>query len=333
MGTSIKWEPAADGGYMYADELSDTLRTNLQPLTKFRQFCEPDPDALEKGLHRGDKYRWNIYGDVSTQGRRLNETQKMPETSFVTGQSELTVQELGNSVPVTSKVTLLAKHHVLSIVDKALKNDARKAFDIEAYLQFDRTPVRVAPTSGTSTTSITVTENGATATTNDVALGTGHVKAISDEMQERNVPGFVDDDYVSISHPSTFRSFKNQLETIHQYTELGLGKIFSGEIGRYEGTRFVTQTFIPKGGANDSVTFDPYTKTADAWNNGDSSWAFFFGGDTVNEAIVVPEEIRGKMPGDYGRDHGVAWYYMGGFGTFHVEDPDQARIFKWDSAA
>lgn len=108
--------------------------------------------------------------------------------------------------------------------------------------------------------------------------------------------------------------------------------IYNGEVGRYEGVRFVEQNFIPKGGANDSTTFDPYTQTADAWNNAKSSWAFIFGGDTVNEAMVIPEEIRAKLPGDYGRSGGIAWYYLGGFGIFHNQAA-QSRIAKWDSAA
>jgi len=332
MATAVNWTTDAEGGYMYNDELSDTLRTALQPQVKFRQFCEPDEDALEKGLHRGEQFFWNVYGNVSTQGRRLPELSPMPETNFQITQNSLTVTELGNSVPYTGKVTALAKHDVIRVIEKGLKNDARKAFDIEAYLQFDACKLRVAPTSGTSTTSVTVTENGATATTNNVAMGTGHVKAIVDNMRERDIPGFAGDDYVSIGHPTTFRTFKNELETLHQYTSGGMMKVYNGEVGRYEGVRFVEQNFIPKGGANDSTTFDPYTATSDAWNNAESSWAFFFGGDTVNEAIVIPEEIRAKLPGDFGRSGGIAWYYLGGFGIYH-DQAAQSRIMKWDSAA
>jgi hypothetical protein len=332
MSIAMNWETDADGGFMYQDELSDTLRTALQPLTKFRQMCEPDEDAIEKGLHRGEKHYWNVYGDVATQGRRLNELSPMPETTFAVSQASLTVVELGNSVPYTGKLTALAKHDVLRIINKGLKNDARKAFDIEAWTQFNACKLRAAPTSGTSTTSITVTENASTATTNNVAMGTGHVKAIVDELRERNVPGYVDDDYCAIGHPTTFRPFKNELETLHQYTDQGLQKIYNGEVGRYEGCRFIEQNFIPKGGAIDSTTFDPYTKTADAWNNAKSSWAFFFGQDTVNEAVCIPEEIRAKLPADYGRSGGIAWYYLGGFGIFH-DTAAQSRILKWDSAA
>lgn len=332
MSTAVNWTTPADGGYMYSDELSDTLRVHLQPLCRFRQLCEPDPSAMQKGLNHGDKHYWNVYSDVTTQGRRLNELQPMPETSGTVAQSSLTVTEFGNSVPVTGKVTSLAKHDVYSIVTKQLKNDARKALDIEVFEQFDVCKLRAAPTGGTSTTAVTVTENASTATTNNVALGSGHVKAIVDDMRERNIPGSRGDDYVCISHPTTFRPFKNELETVKQYTPEGMSDVYLGEIGRYEGCRFIEQTFIPKGGAIDSTTFDPWTGTTDAWNNAKSSWAFFAGGDTVNEAIVIPEEIRGKLPGDYGRSRGIAWYFLGGYGLFHTT-ASQCRIVKWDSAS
>ena len=43
------------------------------------------------------------------------------------------------------------------------------------------------------------------------------------------------------------------------------------------------------------------------WDNAKSDVAHFFGEDTVAEAIVCPEEVRGKIPGDYGRSRGIAW--------------------------
>jgi hypothetical protein len=50
--------------------------------------------------------------------------------------------------------------------------------------------------------------------------------------------------------------------------------------------------------------------------------------------MVVPEEMRGKIPGDFGRDKGVAWYYLGGFGIVHSGAANKnARIMFWQSAA
>lgn len=202
---------------------------------------------------------------------------------------------------------MLAKHDLERTIDKTLKNDARNYFDIEAFLQFNATKLRAAPATGTSTTSITLNEDGTTAVTNNVELGTGHVKAIVDIMKERNIPAFKFDDYACMSHVSTLRPFKNQLESIHQYTESGISHIYNGEVGRYESCRFIEQNHIPKGGAVDSTTFNAWDGIADAWNNAKSSWAFFMGADTVTEAVVLPEEIRAKIPGDFGRSRAIAW--------------------------
>jgi len=172
---------------------------------------------------------------------------------------------------------------------------------------------------------------GVCSTTNNLALGTGHIKAAGDTMKMRNIAPYIMDDYVSIAEVTTFRGVKNTLETVHQYTETGLAHIFNGEIGRYESFRFIEQTFIPSGGAANSTTFDPWSRTAAPWANGLSSWAFFMGADTVTEAVCIPEEIRAKIPGDYGGSRGIAWYYLGGFGLVHP-DALNARVMMWDSA-
>ncbi|HLN09335.1 MAG TPA: hypothetical protein VK281_10310 [Xanthobacteraceae bacterium] len=323
------WAVSAEGGYMYSNELSDVLRQQVQPLTKFRQLCDAQ-DGSNKGLNRGDRYFWNVYSNVATQGGNLSETDPMPETSFTVAQRSLTVGEAGNSVPYTGKLSDLAKHDVVSILDKTLKDDARKYFDISAFNQFNACALRAS--SATSTTSITLDTGGVASQTNNVAFGTGHVKAIVDAMKENYIPPYIADDYVCVSHPSTFRNFKNQLESIHQYTETGIAFIFNGEVGRYESTRFIEQSFLPKGGAANATTYNVWTQTAQPWTNGLSSWAFFMGGDTVTEAICIPEEIRAKIPGDYGRSKGIAWYYLGGFGLVHP-DATNGRIVKWDSAA
>ena len=56
------------------------------------------------------------------------------------------------------------------------------------------------------------------------------------------------------------------------------------------------------------------------------------GGEQAGEqsGVAVPEEMRGKIPTDYGRSKGVAWYYLGGFGLVQTQ-ASQGRIVKWDS--
>ena len=313
------WATSSLGGFMYSDNLSKVLRQAVQPSVKFRQFADIK-DAAIQDKKKGDTFHWNIYEDIATAGTTLTEGTAMPETNFTVRQGTMSITEAGNSVPYTSKLDDLSEHPVREIINKVLKNDAKKFFDGAAHAQFTATPLRVIPTAGTNTTAVTLYTNGTVTGTNNVALGKDHVKAIVDLMKERNIPSYVNDDYIALAHPTTFRQLKNDLETLHSYVDQGFRMILNGEIGRYEGVRFVEQTNIGKGVTNNGT----------AWSLGKSNWAYFFGGDTVAEGIVVPEEMRGKIPSDYGRSMGIAWYYLGGFGLVHTIAA-QARIVKWDS--
>lgn len=255
-----------------------------------------------------------MYSDISTAGTTLTETNTMPESNFTITQGTLTIGEYGNSIPYSGKLDDLSEHPVKEIINKVLKNDARKAFDTAASGQFGNTVLRAAPTASTSTTAITLTTNGTVTITASVALGKGHVRAIVDTLKERNIPPYTNDDFYAISWPTTYATLKSDLESIHQYTPEGFHMIMNGEVGRFESCRFIEQTYIAK----DSTT--------------STDWAYFFGADTVAEAIAVPEEVRGKIPSDYGRSKGVAWYYLGGFGLVHTAAA-QTRIIKWESKA
>jgi N4-gp56 family major capsid protein len=326
------WIDHSADGYMASPRLSNVLRFAVKPKCKFRQFADVK-DAAIQGKGKGDTFHWNIYSDLATQGTTLTETDVMPETSYAVTQGTMTITEFGNSVPYSGKLDDLSEIPVKDIITKNLKKDAYRAFDIAAHAEFKRTKLRICPTGGTSTEAITLTTNGTCTATNSIALGLLHVKTISDLMKERDVEPYTGDDYMAISHPTTFRPFKNDLESVYKYTESGFDRIFNSEIGRAENVRFVEQTFIPKGGAANSTTWNPNTRTADAWDNGKSSWVFFFGDDAVAEGVAVAEEIRGKLPSDYGRSKGVAWYALEGFALVHFGDVANEKVFMWDSAA
>ena len=322
------WATNSLGGFLSAKNLSKKLRFAVQPMAKFRQFCDIK-DASQQGKKKGDTFTWDVFSDVSTRGTTLVETNTMPETNFTITQGTLSVTEYGNAVPYTGKMEDLSELDVMNIINKVLRFDAARTLDAAAFTQFNETKLRVV---SSNTTAITLTTDGTASATNSLAFQQEHVGLIVDTMKERNIPPYEMDDYFAIARPTTLRTLKNDLQSIHSYLPEGYQLIKAGEVGKFEGCRFVEQTNIPKGGAADASTFNAFTNVAEAWDNLLSDWIFFIGADTVGEGIVVPEEVRGKLPGDYGRSKGVAWYYLGGFGISHTA-ADQSRIVKWDSAS
>lgn len=304
----------------------------VQATSKFRQFADIR-DAWGSVKRAGQTFTWDTVPMMSRANRALTETNTIPQGNHTVYQGTLTMSERGFSVPYTEMLESMSQFAVRQPIMKVLKYDAMCDFDCLVHQQFNKTPLRVAATA--SADNVTLTTNSTATLTNSVPMSKINVRSIVDTMKERNIPMYTSDSYFAIARPNGLRGLKNDLESIHQYTETGLEMIMNGEIGRYEDTRFVEQTVIPKGGAADSTTFDPFTNTADAWNVATAGdWVFFFGADTVCEAVHTEEEIRSKIPDDYGRSKGVAWYALLGHGITHNDSGNigEVRIVKFDSA-
>ncbi len=307
------WQTNDLGKYMFAPNLSKLLRTVVSTRCKFRQFADL-PEDQNGAQNVGETFNWNVYTEVEVEGAVLPESTDIPETQMKIRRKSLTVKQYANSVPYTGMLDDLSEHPVKEIINKVMKLDSSKVLDKASYAQFASTPLVVEAAGGNSATAISVVENGTPTAANAIALNRAHVRKIATEMAERNIPTHDHGDYECIARPATFEPFKQDLEEIHKYVDEGYGLIRNGEIGRFEGTRFTCQTNIANKG----------------WAAGTSDQAFFFGEDAIVEGVVVPEEIRGKFPTNYGLGKGIAWYYLGGFGIAR-NDADDARILRWDS--
>lgn len=317
------------GGFLSAFNLSKELRQGVQAKAKFRQFCDIR-DAFGKTTRTGQTFTWDTVPMMDRANRALVETNTIPQGQHTVLQGTLTMSERGFSVPYTEFLESLAMLSVRQPIMRVLKYDALCDIESVVHQQFNATPLRVAATA--TVDGVTLTTNSTATLTVSQQLSIANVKSIVDTMMDRDIPMYENGDYYAIARHGGLRTLKTQLEGINQYTETGLERIANGEIGRYYNARFVQQTVIPAGGAADSTTFDPFTNTSDAWNAAAGpDWAFFFGEDTVCEAVNTEEEIRAKNPDDYGRSKGVAWYALLGFGIAHT-NVTQARILKFDSA-
>ena len=309
---AVVW--TANEGYFSNQNLSKELRYALMPECKFRQLAKIESAV---GKNKGEKFTWNIYSKVDNKGGQLPAENQIPETGFTVTQGELIVTQYGNSIPYGAKVRTLSEHSIKEIINEVLKEDAKEALDDSSAAQFDETPLRVAPTGGTSETQVSLSTTGSTAIVNNVPLGRGHVKTVANLMKERNIPKWKGNDYGAIGRPTVFENLTAELEDVYRYVQQGVQQIMAGEIGRYGGVRCIEQTNIAADTANFAL--------------GQSDWCYFFGSRPIVEGVAVPEEIRAKIPVNYGLDEGLAWYFLGGYA---IEYPAaaNARILKWDSA-
>lgn len=292
------WSVNAEGGYLANPKLSKQIRHAAQPLCKFRQFTRPEPGF---GKNKSDTIEFDRIFNVTNAGGVISELKRMPETDMKISKGSLTVNEYGNSVPYTGKLEALSEFSVDNIWTVGLRDDMATVLDaavgatfLECAYKYVATGTAGSPTQNIASTGIA----GATATR---APQLWDLKNIVDYMKKPLlIPKYDGENYVCIASTAFLRAIKDDPDWEEAAKYGDPERLFSGEAGRIYGCRCIEET-----------NYLPLVAGTTAY----AGEAVFFGADPVVEGIVTPEEIRAKIPGDYGRSKGVAWYFLGGFAT------------------
>ncbi|MBF0524673.1 MAG: phage major capsid protein [Deltaproteobacteria bacterium] len=299
------WMVNSLGGYLYSPHLSRKLREQAQTLCKFRQFC----DIKESfGSQRGDTVNWEKVSNISTAGGVLVETSTIPKHQFNITKGTLSLDEYGNAIPYTQKVKALSEFKIDSVIGQRLRDDQVKVLDSAIEAEFNQCKWRYVAT-GTAAGSVSGM-NGVPVGTCGSQLNSLHARKIIDFMLANNVPYFDGEGYAAILSVDAASGLYSSLEQVMQYTKFPQ----NGEIGRYYNCRFIRET----NSLNNNIGA-----------GGAYGEAYFFGAETVMEAVAVPEELR-TMSDDFGRSLAMAWYSILGFKIMWELDPD-CRIVKFDS--
>ncbi len=287
------------GGVMSQPYLSQRLRSVAQPLFRWRQFI----DAKEAiGMNRGDTFLFDKNKNIDTQGGTLVETNTIPESQFATVQGTCVITEYGNSIPYTGKVEDLAQFQLEPIIEQKLRDDMVKVLESAAGAQFIATDF-IAVMSATN--NVVITTNGTATAVATANLTAANVRSVVDFMAKKFIPTYDGRNYICIAGVGALSGMHADSGTggwvdISKYTDSFAKNIFAGEIGEFYNTRFVRETgYLSNSIGNSSL----YGQAA------------FFGADAVYEAVAQPEQVRTKIPQDYGRDMGLAWYALLGFKT------------------
>lgn len=301
------------GGVMSQPYLSQKLRSVAQPLFRWRQFV----DAKEAiGKNRGDTFLFDKMQNVATQGGVLIETNTIPETQFVTNQGTCVITEYGNAIPFTQKLENLAQFQLEPATEQRLRDDMVKVLESACGTQYTNTEFIAVCV---ATNSTTISTNGTASGTATANLSGSNTRDIVNFMTKKLIPKYDGRNYVCIAGVTALSGMHADTaaggwQDISKYTVTFAPNVFAGEVGEFFKTRFVEETGFLSNAIGTGAAFGQ---------------AVFFGADQVYEAVAVPEEIRVKIPMDYGRDMGLAWYSLLGFKTvwnFNV-DAEQHIVF------
>ena len=124
------------GAYFTNPRLSQQLRHALQPICKFRQFCDIK-EGFGKGV--GATLYFDKISGISTAGGTLVETNAMPEHQFTITRGTIGMQEFGNSIPYTGKLEALSNFDVSNPTIRVLRDDAASVLDKAAGIEFKKT--------------------------------------------------------------------------------------------------------------------------------------------------------------------------------------------------
>ena len=312
------WAVNSEGGYLTNNSLSKSLREQALPAYVYRQFCNIKEDP---GAKKGDTVFFDKLLKISTKGGTLTETNTIPSSPWKVQKDSVVVTEWGNSAEYTQKLETLASFDPNNISTLTLKKDMIEVIDSAAFSQFNQADF-IAVATNTATT--VFTSNGTATISATANASDSTVRDIIDNMEQKWVPRFADGNYRGILSINTRRGIYNFLQPIAQYADPQYRH--NSEVGQYYSCRFAIDN---TGNLKDNVG------ASSLYGEG-----FFFGQEAVLEAIALSEEVRMKIPTDYGRSKGVAWYAIMQFKkmwTLSTDDLNSvgkgiSRIWKLTSA-
>ena len=320
-------------GYDSANALSPAIQTiwskeilfQAMPVLRFEQFAVK---KTELGVQPGLTINFMRYNnlEVDEEASELTEAERMEPVALSASQIQITVKEHGKAVAVTelllnasfddvmaSSSRLLGRHMATSMDTQARNTLYQNAMPfgggaaVPPEVVFGRT---VEATRG-SISPYDPGELGDASAPGFMSPAT--VKDAVEILAGKNIPR-LGDTYVCFVHPSQSRSLRDWPEFIEVTKYASPGNFMLGEIGRIYDVVFIETTQVQQG-----LDFAEINPDAGVSASADAYSAIMIGDNAFGHAISLPVELRDGGVIDFGREHGLAWYAIWGFGMITHE--------------
>lgn len=307
---------------------SKEILFQAMPVLRFEQFAVK---KTELGVQPGLTINFMRYNnlEVDQTGSELTEGIRMEPVALSASQIQITVKEHGKSVAVTELLLNASFDDVMASASRLLGRHMAQSMDTQARntLYANGIPfgggAAVAPsvvfgrTTASARGPISPYDPGSVGSAASPGfLSPASVKDAVEVLASQNIPR-LGDTYVCFVHPSQSRSLRDWPEFIEVTKYAAPGNFMLGEIGRLYDVVFIETTQVAKG-LSIPADLDPDTGGAQA-PNAESFSSIMIGDNAFGHAISLPVELRDGGVIDFGREHGLAWYAIWGFGVITHE--------------
>jgi N4-gp56 family major capsid protein len=307
---------------------SKEILFQAMPVLRFEQFAVK---KTELGVMPGLTVNFMRYNNLSVDanGSELVEGVRMEPSALSASQIQITVKEQGKSVAVTELLLNASFDDVMASSSRLLGRHMAQSMDVQARNTLYSAGVpfgggsAVAPsvifgrkTNGSTRGSIAPYEYSAAGSASAPGyLSPATIKDAVEVLAGQNIPR-LGDTYVCFVHPAQARSLRDWPEFIEVTKYAAPGNFMLGEIGRIYDVVFIETTQVLQGGTG-IVDVTPGGSINDPTSTSYS--AMMIGDNAFGQAIALPVELRDGGVIDFGREHGLAWYAIWGFGVLTHE--------------
>jgi len=275
----------------------------------------------------GASVAFTIVNDLAIQASALTETSDVSTVALSDSQVTLTLAEYGNAVLTTAKLRGTSFVDIDPIVANVVGYNAGVSIDTIARAALDSgTNVQYASGLGATSLQTSVTTRAGVAAANTIS--SLDIRVARARLRSQNVPTF-GGMYVGYIHPDLVADLQGESisgsnvqgwRAPHVYAQPG--EIWTGELGAYEGVRWIETPRAPVfQGAGASSTNVYGTMIL-----GRQALAKTF--STIDGNGAFPHVVPGPITDRLRRFVPLGWYWLGAYGVFR-----QASLIRLESAS
>lgn len=289
------------------DVYSAEIYLSALPVMKFEQFTTK---KSELGVQPGLTIQLPKFSNIK-RGGRLREGKRIPIQPMNQTQQPIRVVEYGNGIGFSELLLQSSFYDQMAAASLLLGRDMSVVLDTELRDVIMGAPNVIFPNGKAARTALVAADD----------FDTDLIKDGVETLEANSAPKWGNDHWICFCHPHQGRKLRDDTNWINAAMYSGLGQVYTGEMGRYEDTRFIVSTILPNGrnsaidpltGDPEDIGFDETLESGFAGNTIDIYRAVMFGEYSLGHAVALPVELRDNNNQDFGREHGLAWYSIFG---------------------